>query len=514
MIDADAGDRVIIIFGLRRGAGADTLNTAILSRGAYYALDVTDPATPKLLWELTGATSGFEELGESWSDPTFGKMRLAGADHYVAIIGAGYDTNEDLRFGNTQTFPDGSTDTTETTLKANDSGGAASTGTQGQYNAKGRGIYIIEIANTDPNSGALTFNDTPVKLWSYVNDPSLPSGAAAQANNPPTPSLRLVAAIDSTFDGYVNVIYAGDTGGNLWRFNVGDKTSADNWTGTRVFSANPSDTTISGENPETNGRRILYPPSVVLESNYIGVYFGTGDRAHPLNEGVTDRLYAYFDRGFYDHTRDSSVKTEANMVNLTEDDLQKAAMATPPATGCSSFPTDMSIQCVLQRLQSPDYYGWFIKLDQTGGEKVLASPLVLYGKAYFTTFTPNFVSADVDPCLSGNLGVSRLYVVDYLTGEAVLNNDSTNDTENTTNLNKRAGTVNTDKDGNLTPSGEGDILRRSDRSRLLGPGIASKPVVVIKEDGTSSVLVGCGGGLCTEEPPPSQTSSQIYWMME
>ncbi|WP_231875399.1 pilus assembly protein [Desulfuromonas sp. DDH964] len=507
-IDAVAGDKVIILFGLRRGAGVDTLDPT-LNRGAYYALDVSDPANPALLWELTGKTSGFEELGESWSDPVVGKMRLGGSDRFVAIIGAGYDTNEDLRYGSTQTFPDGMGATTETTLKANDFGDVFSVGSSKQFTPKGRGIYIVEIGQRDLSSGKVKFNDTPVKLWGYTEAYATASGTD-KANIPTYSFPSSVAAIDSNFDSYIDVIYAGDTGGNMWRFRVADKVTTGKWTGTKVFSANPSDKLISGDDPPTNGRRILYPPSVVLEQKYNGVYFGTGDRAHALNTGVTDRLYAFYDRGFYDSSYDTTVKTEANLVNVTEDSLQSATMTAP---NCSD-PTDTSIECVLERLNSPKYSGWFIKLDQNKGEKVLAPALVVYGKAYYTTFTPNAVSADVDPCLSGNLGVSRLYVVDYLTGEAVLNFYEANDSENTSNLNKRAGIVNVDDKGVLSASGTGAIFRREDRSRILGSGIASGAVIAIKEDGTSAVLIGCGGGICTEEPPPSMTSWQIYWMME
>ena len=64
----------------------------------------------------------------------------------------------------------------------------------------------------------------------------------------------------------------------------------------------------------------------------------------------------------------------------------------------------------------------YIKLDAGGhdGEKVLASPSVFNGTAFFSTYTPN-ATTSVDPCNPGNLGTSRLYAVNYRTGEAVLN---------------------------------------------------------------------------------------------
>jgi type IV pilus assembly protein PilY1 len=497
--DNGTNDKVILIVSMRRGGGIDTLSPTG-SRGSYYALDVTNPTTPQFLWEFDSTTvdgSGnliFGELGESWSEPVIGKVRLNGTDRMVAFIAAGYDNNEDLRFGNNQQFPDTTTATTSTVLSTADAGNISNVGTSAQVNPKGRGIYVLELATINSSTGALSFHTTPHKLWEYVNDANNPTG-----HNPSYSFATEIAPLDYDFDGYIDRLYAGDTGGNMWRFDISSKESTTPWNGTKVFSANPSNITNSVENPATNGRKSFFRPSVVQEAGYVGVYFGSGDRVHPLNQAVIDRMYAFYDRN------STATKSEANLVNVTEDNLQAANPTSDPADLSSCTLTNTSVGCTLKNLYDTQYYGWFIKLDQAAGEKVLANPLVFNKVAYFTTFTPNV--ATTDPCLSGNLGVGKLYAVDYKTGEAVFNFDTTNDVA--TDDDYASGENERAKGG-----GSGDILRRSDRSKTIGSGIPSGPVIIVREDGTSSALVGCGGGLCGGETDDGGTTIPMYWIME
>ncbi len=110
-IDAAAGDKVVLVIGLRRGGGLDSEPTA----GYYYALDVTDPATPKFLWSISNTarwsgttkttTADYNYLGEAWSEPKIVKIKSPSNDKIAVFIGGGYDNcNEDARFGATQRF--------------------------------------------------------------------------------------------------------------------------------------------------------------------------------------------------------------------------------------------------------------------------------------------------------------------------------------------------------------------------------------------------------------------------
>jgi type IV pilus assembly protein PilY1 len=94
-IDPTDGDKVVLIFGERRGGGF------------YYALDVSTPDAPTYLWRRSAATdvASYGALGQSWSDPQLVKVKDGANGKVVAILGAGYDNaNEDGRYGATQTF--------------------------------------------------------------------------------------------------------------------------------------------------------------------------------------------------------------------------------------------------------------------------------------------------------------------------------------------------------------------------------------------------------------------------
>jgi type IV pilus assembly protein PilY1 len=475
VIESGNGDKVVILFGLRRGGSA------------YYALDVTDPLAPKYLWEINSSGSS-EALGESWSQPQLGKIKVGSQTKIVAFVGAGYDNdNEDSRFGNTQLYTNAGVDPL-----ISDRGQVTSGGTTvaGLLTApKGRGVFAFEVATLD-NLGVPTVPSSPAIVWQFTADTSSVVDSSDEFNRYyleySVPSD--VAVLDTDFDGYTDRLYVGDTGGQMWRVSKNDSNAPylpiaspyiNEWSGRVIFKANPGGE--ASETPPatpTNGRKIFFRPSVAYEHNYIGVYFGTGDRAHPLNTAVTDRTYAVYDRGQIT----SNFIGESSIVNVTTDALQG---------------TDLSlISPTLSSLFASGNHGWFIKLDQHAGEKVLAPALVFNKVAYYTTYAP-LGTGVLDPCTPGDLGQSRLYAVDYQTGEAVFNFYRGNDTQNNTNT--RA-------------AGENYVLRREDRSIDLGVGIPSGLVMVINASGDAKVLIGCGGGICKGEAKEGGTIIPIYWL--
>ena len=230
------------------------------------------------------------------------------------------------------------------------------------------------------------------------------------------------------------------------------------------------------------GRKFFYKPSVVIESGYTMLFLGSGDREHPLNRdhNLVDRMYA-----LKDYTSGTTVnKTEADLTDVTTDLIQ-----TTTATSGST-----SIAGIQSTLSSS--FGWYIKLDQNAGEKILAAPTVFNKVAYFTSFAPS-TTVVLDPCQPGNLGTSRLYAVDYKTGAAVLNYDKTNDNTVTTNAMATA-----------TP---GAVLLRSDRSITLGSGIPSGIVMLITPGGGLRALIGVGGIIAGEDPKKGGSVLPLYW---
>ncbi len=126
----------------------------------YYALDITDPANPKALWNFT--VSNDADMGYSFGNPVITK-RLDGT--WVVVFTSGYNNHAD--------------------------GG----------DGKGH-LYVLNA-----NTGVLLS-----KLDTTAGDTSTPSGLA-----------KINAWIDSTSDNTAKRFYGGDLLGNVWRFDPDDR---------------------------------------------------------------------------------------------------------------------------------------------------------------------------------------------------------------------------------------------------------------------------------------------------
>lgn len=60
----------------------------------YYAIDITDPNNPAVLWEVTDA-----RMGNTWSRPVMGIAKLNGQNKFVCFAGGGYSATDNV--GNT-----------------------------------------------------------------------------------------------------------------------------------------------------------------------------------------------------------------------------------------------------------------------------------------------------------------------------------------------------------------------------------------------------------------------------
>jgi type IV pilus assembly protein PilY1 len=219
-----AEDKKILVFGQRRGGNR------------YMALDITNRLSPILLWEISPSTSGYEELGQTWSSPLIGKVRSGSGEKWVAFIGGGYDENQD---NDPVVLPD----------------------------SKGRGIYVVDVL-----TGSL------VRRYSNAEDGSMTYCIPSD-----------IAKIDTDGDGFIDRLYVGDMGGRMWRFDTADSDPV-NWTGKILFRSN----TATGDT-----RKIFFPPDVTLEKDtifYEMLFFGTGDREHPKDSTAVNRLYAVKDK--------------------------------------------------------------------------------------------------------------------------------------------------------------------------------------------------------------------------
>jgi type IV pilus assembly protein PilY1 len=391
---------------------------------SYTALDVTNPDDPQYLWRVDNANP--DPLYGDLPDPTtvLSQLGQSWSEPEIGKVKAG----------------------------ANEGIVAIIGGGYSSDNTKGKGLMLINLL-----TGALGQAGTLVKQFTYEDD----RGAYPVLDNMTACIPSTVLAVDTNYDDYINRVYVGDLNGQMWRFGnqAGQEDgNVNTWTPRRLFQGN-------------SGTKIFYAPDLVLEPGYAYVYFGTGDRNDPMDipspDPYINRFYAVKDKNETDavfQSRVGGVLTESNLVDLTGDVLQD------PDT------TQATIAQIQSDLANGD--GWFIIMDHDG-EKVLAPPVVIFGIAIFTTFTP---SSTV--CSYG--GDGRIYAVDYLNATAVADFDTTN---------------------------EG--LQKSDQSKVLGPGIPTEAVVIIGEDGKAHVVVAVGGKIVLIEEleglfPPSGFTVQSW----
>lgn len=365
----NANDRAWLFFGLRR------------SGRHYYAMNVTNPDAPTLMWRIgpdgiyrsTGLVSGsatfYSELGLSFSTPQIGRMtvRDSGVDTTkpVLIFAGGYAGGRDA--SNNRLGKD---------LRR------GSDGLVGLDDTSGNAIYIVDAETGDLIWKAKqgTFNSANPYTSSSRSflHPLLVNSIPADVN-----------IIDSDGNGLTDRMYVVDTGGRLWRgdFPGSDRTA---WTLTPLASVgrHRSATVV-------NDRRFFqapdYAPFRNARGGYDAIVFGSGDREDPLNLTTENFLYVYRDyrtaigRPAADVlTTDASLKGQTDFVDLT--------------TTCASGAVGCADSANLST-------GFRLKLAGSG-EKVLSQPLSASGTVFFSTYLPpNPAAASCQP----SEGTSKLY---------------------------------------------------------------------------------------------------------
>lgn len=405
----------LLMFGERRGGPF------------YYVLDITDPLQPvykyaineahleQLDWDddgemefaATGAT-----LGQSWTRPREIKLKVGDEAQDLLLLTGGYDAeNQD------NTESPAATDTA------------------------GRAIYAIA-----PDTGVVTGLNVNGALWPAM-----------------THSILDASPIDRDIDGIVDMIYAGDLGGNILALRDKDQTA--DWEKHRLFDL-PATLTVDGQTIKL-GQKFMYAPEVGAAAFGEMLYIGTGDREDPTGTGFTDAIYAipstWINIGL---GADVEYKTlaPADLVDVTTNKVQLGTEEEKAV-----------IQAALAEKK-----GWYMRLNSPG-EKIVSSPLLYNKVLYFTTYTPGTdTESFTDPCTSNlDRGVARLYAIDYMNGG-----------------------------GKFLIEGE------PARSMDIGTSIPSAPAVVTTDDAVK-IVVGVEGGVVTKDPPGGDDDDvlfkQFFW---
>jgi type IV pilus assembly protein PilY1 len=338
VLNPAAGDRAILYFGMRRGGRN------------YYALDVTNRAAPRLLWNL--GPSELPGVGETWSQPTVARVTIGGAaqngEKLVLILGGGYDgAQENYSFVN---------------------------------DSSGHRIYMVDAV-----SGAL--------LW-YAGGPGGAGSPDLQLERMRHSIPSRITVIDTDGDKFADRMYAGDMGGRVWRFDISNGNSRGSLVAGGVMATLGNGDT--GGTTLPNNRRFYNAPDVALMQRraadpYYNIAIGSGYRGHPLESETRDRFYALRDKAPF-----------TKLTQLQYDNLTPTTDA--GLTDISDNPGGTTVS-----LASP---GWKLELRRNGGwigEKVLSDAVTINGVVLFTTYQPE-TPADQNPCLPAN-GRNRVYAL-------------------------------------------------------------------------------------------------------
>jgi Neisseria PilC beta-propeller domain len=347
--------------------------------------------------DASGAGVGKPDLGEAWSRPNSGRVRICdtGAcatfhEQWVVVFGGGLDRS--------------------------------------LTNSQGNWLYMLDMA-----TGKVIYKR-------QLN------GAA-----PSEP-----AAVDTGQDGYIDTIYIGTTAGHLYKVDLTQPAPIDSVT-LRVSTSVNSTTGQPYWQPfeifDTQGRPIYFPPAVFLDTdrNQYGLAFGTGNRfdlwtnAAASDKNSTDgRFYVIIDTGFTAANTPAPLKA-ANFQALTPDGSLNPTfnfLLNPPGG--------------LQPGYFFDLPGDGIANDPN--ERVLSEAFALSGVLIFATYVPNPLVVGSNNAVCADTGDTHGFLLNINNGDAISTQVGTEGTGTPTGTSNRYFVLKTDLGLNVTTAESTPII--------------------------------------------------------
>ena len=421
----------VLVVGFREGGAG------------YMALDVTDPSAtaaphgpyPRPIWEFTHS-----KLGQAWSKPVITRINLrvangAGYDcdgsglsncreQWVAIFGGGYR-------------PDGDPNRAEYIADPADA----------SWSDRSKALFMVSL-------------DTGAVIASASFDSSDTSAGGLGQMKFSIPGSPGTLDLDS--DGFADVVYIGDMGGQLWKWDIsaiGEDTvgdpKVDNWTAGVIFRAY---TTAVWSGGPSYFHSLPAAPTAAYYQNKLYLAFGTGERENLQGLG------------------DSSTTLENNRLYVLRDDF-------PTGSGAHStifYEEALTDVTDVTAIPNSAQHGFFIRGED--GEKFVQEPLIFAGQVLATSYVPDTGGGAATCGATTGGGNAFLYVFDLGTASGFFLD---------------AG----------SPTGYS-------RKSAIGGGLASRPQVLIDEEGGDKVLIKTSKGQVTLIRAPNRTGLPpgiIYW---
>ncbi|WP_218949622.1 MULTISPECIES: PilC/PilY family type IV pilus protein [unclassified Acinetobacter] len=401
---------------------------------SYYALDVLDTSAPKLKFRIGTDQLNYTRMGQSWSKPVLINIRYKGVPTRAMVVGGGYDACYEY-----PRFKLGVANPSEYQLK--DPAGNV-VDTCNKTEAKGNAVYVV-----DAETGKRLF-------WV--------SNTGSDANNPNLKHsiVSRISTLDRDGDGYVDHLYFGDLGGQVFRVDMDNYQTKSTSSGATTYSnfgvrtvrlANLATTSAGAAITNGDNPRLYEPVTLTIHDEdgktFILVGAASGDRSTPLDvapvkgrDGLsplvalanrpTNKVYGLFDLDFInkdlitnraltgDYTSATTEEALPSKNRLKTRDLTLADLLQNPQNSISGNET------IYSKFFNATTHkqGWYRSLSwswdtteagelanntfrQSGGLKAFEEPIAIGNNLFIPVYDPEGTGiSPQDPCLPRVIG--------------------------------------------------------------------------------------------------------------
>lgn len=401
---------------------------------SYYALNVLEPSAPELKFRIGTDQADYSRMGQSWSKPVLINIRYKGVPTRAMVVGGGYDAcYENPRFRLGVANP------SEYQLK--DSNGNV-VDTCNKAETKGNAVYVVDA-------------ETGKRLFWVSN-----TGSDADNSNLRHSVVSRISTLDRDGDSYVDHLYFGDLGGQVFRVDMDNYQTKSTTSGATTYSnfgvrtvrlanlatSSAGVATTNGDNP-----RLYEPVTLTIHDEsgktFILVGATSGDRSTPLDvapvkgrDGLspfialtdrpTNKVYGLFDLDFINKDLITNRALTGNYTTATSEtdvplknrlktrNLTLADLLVNPQTSISGNET---IYSKFFNETAPKQ-GWYRSLSwswdttsagelanntfrQSGGLKAFEEPIAIGNNLFVPVYDPEGTGiTPQDPCLPRVIG--------------------------------------------------------------------------------------------------------------